>query len=374
MKAGWTEVTLGDICEFRYGKALKAADRSGKGFAVYGSNGAVGRHERPLTDGPTIVIGRKGSYGEVHYSDQPVWPIDTTYYVDATATDCDLRWLSYRLRGLGLNVLNRAAAVPGLNREDAYRQRLLLPPPDDQRRLARILDTVSAVTSDAAHAATQSAALGAAEFIESTRAESQHEVATVGALLDIDRGGIRTGPFGSQLLHSEFVEDGISVLGIDNVVTNEFRWSQRRFVSPEKYAMLKRYTVHPDDVLITIMGTCGRVAIVPSDIGVAINTKHLCCITLNQDRCLPEFLRMYFLHHPDAQRYLRARAKGAIMDGLNMGIIKNLPVLLPPIAKQKALARRLRAIDKAREPIVMRSSSLDRLGRALSERAFAGAL
>ena len=145
MKAGWSEVSLGEVCEFRYGKALKADQRSGSEWPVYGSNGPVGYHHAALTDGPTIVIGRKGSYGEVHYSNGPAWPIDTTYFVDGTCTSCDLRWLSYRLSGLRLTELNRAAAVPGLNRDDAYRKRLLLPPLDEQRWIARLLDKADGV-------------------------------------------------------------------------------------------------------------------------------------------------------------------------------------------------------------------------------------
>lgn len=145
MRTPWPEVTLGDICELRYGKSLPGAKRSGNGFGVFGSNGQVGLHQDALTSSTTIVVGRKGSFGEVTYSSEPCWPIDTTYYIDATCTQANLRWLYYILKALPLTELNRAAAIPGLNREDAYMQRLMLPPLSEQRRIAEVLDQADAL-------------------------------------------------------------------------------------------------------------------------------------------------------------------------------------------------------------------------------------
>jgi len=137
---------------------------------------------------------------------------------------------------------------------------------------------------------------------------------------------------------------------------------------------LQRYTVRPGDVLITIMGTCGRCAVVPNDVPVAINTKHLCCITVDQKKCLPLFLHAYFLRHPSARKYLEQTAKGAIMAGLNMGIIKAMPVLLPPLPLQQTFATRVQAIEALKTQHRAALAEQDALFASLQQRAFAGTL
>jgi type I restriction enzyme S subunit len=174
------------------------------------------------------------------------------------------------------------------------------------------------------------------------------------------------------LLHDEFVDEGVAVLGIDNIVQNEFLWARPRFITDDKYRQLKRYTVKAHDVLITIMGTCGRCAIVPADIRLAINTKHLCCITLDRKRCLPEFLRAYFLYHPMARRYLAMKAKGAIMEGLNMGIIRAMPIPMPPIAVQQDFARSMAALEILKSACRESLGQFDALFASLQHRAFRG--
>jgi type I restriction enzyme S subunit len=108
---------------------------------------------------------------------------------------------------------------------------------------------------------------------------------SIESLAKDERGSIRSGPFGSALLHSEFVDEGIAVLGIDNAVKNNFQCAERRFITREKYEELRRYRVCPKDVIIAIMGTTGRSAVVPDDIREAITTVSITC---DLHKVLPE--------------------------------------------------------------------------------------
>ncbi len=275
--------------------------------------------------------------------------------------------------------MNTVAGVGGslLRARPSFVSRISIPLParSEQRRIAEVLDRVDALREMRRKAIALLDDLAQSVFLDMfDPPDHDWPRVTVADLVAADANSIRTGPFGSQLLHEEFVESGIPVLGIDNAVANEFRWAKPRFITEEKYRKLRRYTVRPGDVLITIMGTCGRCAVVPEDITTAINTKHLCCITLDQKRCAPKFLHSYFLRHPDSLSYLRRTSKGAIMAGLNMGIIKSLPVALPPISLQKEYSVRLNVIESSRRDLVSHLAELDALFASLQSRAFRGEL
>jgi type I restriction enzyme S subunit len=246
----------------------------------------------------------------------------------------------------------------------------------EQKRLAKILDKADEVRRKLQQSLRLSDDFLRSVFLDMFGdPEGQGwESTTVEELASAKKGSIRTRPFGSQLLHSEFVDEGVAVLGIDNAVRNKFAWGQPRFITEEKYEDLKRYTVHPGDVLITIMGTCGRCAIVPEDIPKAINTKHLCCITPDPKKCLPEFLHSYFLLHPMAKSYLGQSAKGAIMDGLNGGLIKSLPVPIVPIALQRKYAQLVKNRTKLADRLTNQAAESEALFSSLQQRAFRGEL
>ncbi len=114
------------MISLEYGKGLIDEERTGEGYPVVGSNGIVGYHDEYLIEAPCIVVGRKGSAGEITFLEQPCYPIDTTFYVKPKNDFFNIKFLAYLLRLLKLQRLALFKGVPGLNRYDAYEAKIPL--------------------------------------------------------------------------------------------------------------------------------------------------------------------------------------------------------------------------------------------------------
>ena len=97
-------------------------------------------------------------------------------------------------------------------------------------------------------------------------------------------------------------------------------------------------------------------------------------MSLDRELCEPEYLHHYFLKHPRARKYLASVSKGAIMDGLNMSIIRSMPVRLPGLAEQRAFVSKLKKADQLMAQHLQHLANLDELFASLQHRAFQGEL
>lgn len=131
---------LKHLLRLHYGDALAADQRIDGDVPVFGSNGPVGTHSASNTKAPVILVGRKGSFGKVVWSDVAGFCIDTAYFVDESSCAGDLRFSFYALQCLGLDKLSRDTGVPGLSREDAHDRSLRVPDSETQSMIAHFLD------------------------------------------------------------------------------------------------------------------------------------------------------------------------------------------------------------------------------------------
>lgn len=167
----WRIGDVGEVCVLEYGASLPSKTREHGNVPVYGSNGVVGYHAVALADGPSIVLGRKGSIGEAHLVTGPFWPIDTTYYTVHDPSRINIEFLFYFLSNSHLSELNKATGVPGLSRDEVYKVPIPLPPLDEQEfiveRIEEQLRLLASIRDDVTRRYTQIYQLREAVLISS---------------------------------------------------------------------------------------------------------------------------------------------------------------------------------------------------------------
>jgi len=137
-----SECRWGDVCTLSYGKALRDyIDKPTEEtpVRVFGTNGPIGWTSDPLCSEPGIIVGRKGAYRGIHYSDAPFFVIDTAYYLKLITSEIDIKWAYYKLLTVDINRMDVGAAIPTTNRDEFYSLPLSYPNKEEQISAASTL-------------------------------------------------------------------------------------------------------------------------------------------------------------------------------------------------------------------------------------------
>lgn len=137
----WRPSIWGDEISLEYGKALRGYESARGSVQVFGSNGPIGWTDKALAKGPGVILGRKGAYRGVQYSEDDFFVIDTAYYV-VPKTDLDMRWLYYAIQYYKLGEIDDGSPIPSTTRAAVYVGELDVPPEDVQKEIARILGAI----------------------------------------------------------------------------------------------------------------------------------------------------------------------------------------------------------------------------------------
>ncbi len=145
-KKGWQNKTIGEILKLEYGKPLDRTERKSDGcYPVYGANGEKDRTDKYYYNKPSVIVGRKGSAGEINFTEERFWPLDVTYFITFDSKQHNLHFLYYLLKTANLPKLAKGVK-PGINRNEVYSQIVKVPPLFEQQLIVISIDTLAKET------------------------------------------------------------------------------------------------------------------------------------------------------------------------------------------------------------------------------------
>jgi len=367
----WPEVNLDQVLSLEYGSALPERDRDSSGFLpVLGSNGVVGYHTRALVPGPGVVVGRKGSSGKVTWIESDFWPIDTTYYV-SLKTFVNLRWIFYLLNFLNLEQLSIVTGVPGLNRNDAYKLRFVLPPPSEQHRIVEILDQADALRKKRTEAGAKAERILPALFIKMFRDPvgwvSETNTKLLGSVVEIQSGGT------PSKQNPDFWKGEVPWVSPKDM-KQDILFDATDHISRSAVEQTNLKYVDPGAVLIVVRGM-----ILAHTVPIALAG---CQLTINQDmkalqpkRSDIDSAYLYAALKASSSPLLsqvRTAAHGTRK--LDTDEFLRLPILIPPPQDLEKFRRRMTRCQQIMSGVKKTEEMFDRLFETLLYRAFSGDL
>lgn len=337
-------VRIGNALEFAYGKSLPEKARRDGPVPVYGSNGIVGWHDNAIVPDRTIIVGRKGAAGVVHLTDGPSYPIDTTYYVRVRqGYQFDLRYLAYALRAKNLSRLRIVVAVPGINREDVYKEYISYPQLSEQLRVVEILARAENIVRMRREAEAKAKEIIPSLFLEMFSApdlgcQEASSAVSLGEVADVVSGVAK-----GRKLDGKVTRE-VPYLRVANVQAGGLDLSEMKYI-PATAGEIAELAVRSGDVLLTEGGDfdkVGRGALLETDIGECIHQNHVFRVRTHAHRVIPEYFAAYLQTSAARQYFLKAAKKTSNLASINMTQLRNLQLPLPRLETQRKFQDRFR--------------------------------
>ena len=340
-QAGRITGVLGDLLPIKYGKSLPAAARDSSGSVpVFGSSGVVGTHAQALTNGPTIVVGRKGNVGAIHYSPVPCWPIDTAYFVEAPVGH-SASYYRYLLTSLNLSQLDKSTAIPGLSRDDYNAVQVSIHPPEQQEKVVAEIDKQFSRLDEAV------ANLHRVKANLKRYKAAVLKAAVEGRLVETV-GGWRASTLGAEgaiiggLTKNQKRNDlslKLPYLRVANVYANELRLDDIEYIGVAEKELEKLLVRKGDLLVVEGNGSpdqIGRVALWNDAIPNCVHQNHLIKVRFGEE-VMPEWALIWMLSPIGRHEIEKVSASTSGLHTLSVGKVSRLPIDVPELEEQSRI-------------------------------------
>lgn len=289
-----------------------------------------------------LVIGIRASIGDKVIADRPYCLGRGVAVIRPKAKDMAPRYLWHWMTAIRPELERKAkgATFKQVNRADIGELRLALPPLDEQRRIAAILDQAEELRAKRRAAIALLDQLPQAIFLEMFGEMTGRR--TLAELADLKRG-----PFGGALKKEFFVDSGYKVYEQGNVIAENFELGTY-FIDERRFRNMRAFEVATDDLLVSCSGTLGRIAQVPVTAAPGLINQALLRVRARQNQVRPTFLR-YALKSDAVQKILAGFSRGSGLQNFPpMPEVRALLLPTPDLATQDRFIDRVEAVHRCK--------------------------
>ncbi|HGH0916215.1 TPA: restriction endonuclease subunit S [Bacillus cereus] len=376
----WRDGTLKDIAYIEYGKSPKDVKVEYSDIPIFGTSGQVGYAVKTLFEGPLVMIGRKGTINKPLLIKGDCWIIDTAYAAKPKQ-NVDVQWLYYCLIYSKLEKLNEATGVPSLNRENLYNLKLTVPPVKEQQKIASILSSVDKTiekTEDIIKQTKKAKKGLMQQLLTRGIGHTKFKKTEVGDIpCDWERVPLknlveenRTICYG-VLKPGEFIENGIPMLRVVDLGDGKVKGSGFHRISKELDKEYSRSRLKGNEVLISLVGTIGRIAVTESYHQFMNVHRNIGIIPVNDKKINKRYLA-YMMQSEMVQKEIKVKTTGGSQPLFNIGDLKELKILLPSLEEQLKIVNFISSVDKKLELEMKKQLQLEFLKVGLMQSLLTG--
>lgn len=358
-----------EVLTIRNGKNQKKVENPSGQYPIYGSGGIMGYADDYICEANSVIIGRKGNINNPIFVETPFWNVDTAFGLCVNPFKLWPKYLYYFCENYDFEQLNTTVTIPSLTKTNLLNIEIPLPPLDEQRKIAAVLDKVSDLIAKRRQQLDKLDTLVKARFVEMVGDPhinpNGYPVCQLSDYIEFLTSGSRGWAQYCTDTGSEWF------ITIKNVKDCRISVNNMQPVDAPDNAEAKRTKVQEGDLLISITADLGRTGVVTKEIaehGAYIN-QHLTCIRLNRDVLNPVYVA-FFMESPAGKEQFASKNQSAVKAGLNFNAINSLRLLLPPMAKQIAFVEFVEQTDRAKNLCRNSLKKIEILKQSLIQKAF----
>ncbi len=327
--SAWKEYKIGDILLLEYGKSLMNYQEGIGLYDVFGTNGKIGKTDRYLYNKPSIIIGRKGAYREVHFANNPFFVIDTAFYTRNKFEWLDTSFLYYWFKNIDINQMDSGSAIPSTSRDEVYDLDILLPDKIEQKSISSVLSSLDDKI-DLLYRQNQTLEKMAETLFRQWFVEEANEDWKDGVLTDEFDFIMGQSPSGSS-----FNVEGIGIPMFQGNADFGFRFPERRIFTTAPLRFAQKY-----DTLVSVRAPVG-------DQNMA-NEK--CCIGRGVAAFRYKNNNVYYTYTYFKMKSLMDDVKqfnetGTVFGSIGKSDFENLNITIPPVEIIEEYQDKVKPID-----------------------------